>query len=182
MVDQEIKTDTTQEKAETTSVGTSPKAQEAGKKLLSMATLKELAKKTGGFAKDVATNPHGKELLSLQAKQAILAGLCVAELVPGVETTNDITKVLAMAQTIGKEGKSKGLFASLYKDVPKGLKAALGALDIAGVPIIGVVPELWQATANQFHMFKESLLLSRDIVQSGWRNFVKPLPTTPVHA
>lgn len=156
-----------------------PKSPEAevktavSRKLISFATLIEIAKQIQGFEINAIKNPHAKEILKLQAYNLALAALATAEVVPGVEKVNDLTKILAIAQKAAKEGKKIGFFSKLYKDVPPGLMTIIEATDLARAPITPVIPELFQSTINQFKFYKEDFLLGKDLIIDASARFKK---------
>lgn len=147
------------------------------RKLISAATLKEVVKQVQEFGKNAIRSPHTKEALKLQTYNLALGGLAVAEVVPGIEGINDLTKILAIAQKTAREGKKKGFFDKLYRNVPPGLMTFIEATDLINIPIAPIIPEIIQSTVNQFKFYKEGFLLGRDLIKDAsarLKNFSQP--------
>ena len=149
------------------------------RKLLSFATLKELLKTIPQTVREMRDNPHLKELPKLYRNQVILTVLALSNALPGIEVTDDLTGALAIIQKGAKAGKKAGFFASLYKDVPKGLQAFITALDLVGTPLAGATDELWQMTANQLNIWKEKALADADWLKVGFKNVKNALRPKP---
>jgi len=141
------------------------------RKLISVATLKEVVKQIQELEHKAVNNPHAREAIKLQAYNLVLAALAVAEVVPGIEAVNDLTKIAAIAQKTAKQGKEKGFFAELYKNVPPKLMTFIEATDLVNVPGAPIIPELIQSTVNQFKFYKEGLLFSRDLAIDAFARF-----------
>ena len=149
------------------------------RKLISAATLKEAARQIKELGQDAIKNPHAREAVKLQAYNLALAGLAAVELVPGVEVINDATKILSIAQGVTRQGKEKGFFKELYKDVPKGLMAFVEATDLANIPGAPILPEIIQSAVNQCRFYRESILFGKDMLKDASarvRNFSRPSP------
>lgn len=139
-----------------------------GRKLITIATLREIAEQVKEFGKDMISNPHAKETIKLQTYNLALAALAAAEVVPGVEVVNDVTKALAIAQKAVEFGKKEGFFKELYRDIPPGLMKFVEATDLINVPIAPIIPEIVQSTVNQFKLSKEQFLFGKDVVKNAF--------------
>ena len=131
------------------------------RKLISGATLKEVAEQVKEFSLNAIKNPHIKEVYKLQAYNLALAVLAAAQIIPGVEEIEDIPKVLSIVIDVANKGKEKGFFKELYKDVPPVLMIVPG------------VPEIYKSTVNQFNTYKEGFLFGKDLLSDASARFNK---------
>lgn len=95
-------------------------------------------------------------------RQAVLAGLILAEFVPVVEKVDDVTKAISIEEKIkriitekGSEAakvvKKSGLVKDLYPNIPSWFVSIFEAIDVAEVPLLGVVPEVIQFLVDGFY-------------------------------
>ncbi len=123
-----------------------------------------------------------KDQLRVEGRMAILAGLIAVELLPVGEDVNDVTKTVSMAEKLKKLAKDKvpgavkgaskaGVIGDLYPNIPEWLLAPLTAVDIAGVPAVGILPEAIQilydgvvtSNKNKITVARESINTFRGI-------------------
>jgi hypothetical protein len=120
-----------------------------------------LVNQTSGFMKDFGTtwkiakkdkdiNEFLRKNNQIAARRAALLVLAAAELFPGLENVNDVTK---LGETLTKIREvKKGLnLKDLYPDVPEKVLAVAGAMDVAGIPLAGAIPEVIQEKVDMLY-------------------------------
>lgn len=115
--------------------------------------MKQGASTITGQISELATDPQIAELRKEQQKihtrDLALTFLTLAEVVPGLETANEASKSATIFDRIARvvrEGKNGGKLSKylpdMYPDMPSWFLTACALPDAAGIPLVGVLPEL----------------------------------------
>jgi len=108
-------------------------------------------------------------------REAALSLLIAAEAIPGVEMSNEGAKALSKSEKVLKTikekapgaintAKSKGLIGDLYPNVPDWFVSSMALLDTAGVPFIGVAPDVIQLVHDRVMDMKDSIDITKETI------------------
>lgn len=116
-----------------------------------------------------------KESQERQKRKVMLSLLIAAEFIPVAEMSNEGAKAVSTSEKLIKNiketapeaidaAKSKGLIGDLYPNVPDWLVSSMGVLDAAGVPFIGIIPDVIQYVYDQAMEGKDIAGTSKEAV------------------
>ena len=164
----ELKKETEKKAPETTqNPELTPKEQQAQKKLLSMATMKELLTAINKSTKEMQANPKAKQIQEEKLNQLLMLGFILVEPIPGLELTNDAAKIASFGKDVVSKGKKAGLFANMYIHVPTALKPIFEAIDLV-TPL--PVAEVWQMAGDQLNIWKLEAGIAKDTLSIASKN------------
>lgn len=146
-----------------------PKKSKGEARISLMEGFREDAKATfAQILKEQKESGLDKVRLERTKRMAILSFLILAELIPGVEATNETVKGMSKFEKIFKKIKekspdaikvaqSKGLIGDLYPNVPDWFVSSLAVIDAFGAPGIGILPDVFQLQYDKFMQIKDDI-------------------------
>lgn len=116
-----------------------------------------------------------KEKQERDKRKVILSLLIAAEFIPVAEMSNEGAKALSTSEKVLKNikekapgaintAKSKGLIGDLYPNVPDWFVSSMALLDTAGVPFIGVAPDVIQLVHDRVMDMKDSMDITKETI------------------
>lgn len=175
-----------EQEAHTETEGT-PRSHLLGRFLKFLEPKLQSMKDMGTVAKDsmsqIMADGHLQELRKkdqdIALRDLVLSLLATAEFVPVAEMANEGSKGAAILQRVTeifeKEGKPGGKLAKfmpdLYPNIPKSLLTVCTTLDAAGIPFIGVLPELLQLGIDRIEQVKLHIQMDKESGKIIWENF-----------